>query len=242
MIMTEKMFWQEAWADFKPQKVKNLLYTDLFDKYLKPDSSVECIEIGCFPGNFLIHFRKKFGYKIYGIDYYDRIDLVRKNFEFNEVNEYVIYQEDFLRWTPKKQFDLVFSNGFIEHFQNYEEILEKHVQLLKKEGVIFIGVPNFRYMHFLLRRIFDIDYLKEHNLKVMDLKVLKDFFIKRDFSIHYLGYYGGVGFWIRNLEQRRILVKLILKLVIKLIHLIRRFIKINSKFFSCYLVCIAKKN
>ncbi len=240
--MTDKVFWEGSWSKFVPQKVEKVMYMDLFEKFLKPNNFAECIEIGCFPGNFLIYFHKRFGYRIYGIDYFDKMELLKRNFQLNGVNEFMLYQEDFLRWETPKKFDFVFSNGFVEHFQNYEEILDKHIGLLKDGGIVFIAIPNFRYLQFFLHKFFDAENLREHNLKVMRPSVLNNFFLKRNLRINYLGYYGGLGFWVRQLEKRKAIERAVIKLVIKIIHLLRKIIKIDSRFFSCYLVCIASKD
>ncbi len=239
--MTDKSFWEGTWEKFSPKKVQDVLYTELFERYLKPDQSLECLEIGCFPGNFLIYFYNRFGYRVYGIDYFDKIEGMARNLEINGVNEFTLFHEDFMRWETQKKFDLVFSNGFIEHFFNYEEVLDKHIRLLKDNGILFVAMPNFRYLQYFLHRFFDNENLKEHNLSAMRLNALKQYFLKNKLRIEYLGYYGGPGFWVRHLEERSRLIQIVIKITIKIIHFFRRIIKLDSRFFSCYLVCIAKK-
>jgi len=239
-FLTDKSFWEKGGFNFKLKKV-DVVYADLFEKYFKPDPSLKCIEIGCFPGNYLIYFHKKFGYKIYGVEYLDKEEDLKRNFELNGIKEYKIFYEDFTKWKTDQKFDVVFSNGFVEHFKNYEEITEKHIHLLNKGGILFIALPNFRYLQFILHRIFDYENLLRHNLKVMDLKFFKRFLEERNFEIEYLGYYGGIGFWVRNLHKRNIVTKFIIKSIIYVTDILRRYLKVKSHFFSPYIVCIARR-
>ena len=40
-------------------------------------------------------------------------------------------------------FDIVYSMGLIEHFENPTEVIDEHIRLLNKEGFLIILIPNF---------------------------------------------------------------------------------------------------
>jgi 2-polyprenyl-3-methyl-5-hydroxy-6-metoxy-1,4-benzoquinol methylase len=44
----------------------------------------------------------------------------------------------------------VISFGFIEHFDNPENVIQKHLDLLKPGGILIVGVPNFTGIHGIL--------------------------------------------------------------------------------------------
>lgn len=91
-----------------------------FDKYCKNLLDYGCnesiIEIGCFPGRYLIYSNKTFAFKIYGIEYSDLLCKVTlKNLKICGVNG-TIYAKDLFNHNIKRKFDIVFSAAFIEHF------------------------------------------------------------------------------------------------------------------------------
>jgi trans-aconitate methyltransferase len=241
MYITEKSFWEQRYPEYKPQIVETVMFADLFDKYLPHGSSLSCIEIGCFPGDYLIYLHNKFGYKVYGIDYINRMDEIKSNFELNGIKEYKLFFEDFTQWQTKQKFDIVFSCGFIEHFGNYKEVMEKHISLLGKSGILLICLPNFRYAQYIFHLIFDYENLSNHNLKVMDLGFFRSFLSQRDFKIRYLGYYGGIGFWVRGLQNTNFLLRFIIRVIMYIGDVLNKYIKLESCLFSKFIVCIAEK-
>ena len=50
----------------------------------------------------------------------------------------------------EESFDLVYSLGVIEHFKNPENVISKHLDMVKSNGLVVITVPNF-YKFSLLR-------------------------------------------------------------------------------------------
>jgi len=68
-----------------------------------------------------------------------------------------------LRWVTKLENILLnpitarrveIAYGFIEHFSDLDSIVGKHVELLKKQGILLLGVPNYRGIsHAVLKRL-----------------------------------------------------------------------------------------
>lgn len=125
-------------------------FTDIFTRFLRYDHDKTCIEIGCNPGYFLVHMHKHYGFKIFGVDYIN-IEWTRKNLHNFGISDFSPQKIDFLNWHTDQLFDVVFSSGFIEHFDDYRELFWMHAQLLKPGGMLILIVPNFRYGQYALR-------------------------------------------------------------------------------------------
>ena len=119
------------------------------------------------------------------------------------------YYEDFLKFNSDRKFDCVFSVGFIEHFENWEEVFIMHLDLVNPDGSIIIEVPNFRgWFQFIPRFLFDRENLNRHNLKTMDLKKWKIILESKGFEITFSNYIGGYQLWFEGKINNRILKKI----------------------------------
>ena len=65
-------------------------------------------------------------------------------------------------------FDLVFSCGLIEHFEDPSEMIEAHIQLLAPGGTAVIAIPNYSGIYRRLQEWCDPENLKIHNLQIMN--------------------------------------------------------------------------
>lgn len=105
-----------------------------------------------------------------------------------------IIQADFLKYEPLRQYDLVLSNGFIEHFVNYDEVLNCHLKYLKPGGAMLIMVPNKRHLRKYYGLLVDRANLRAHNLKCMRLSVFRNFAQRNILKIKHLSFYGGFAY------------------------------------------------
>ena len=104
-----------------------------------------------------------------------------------------IYNRDiFSDLSDLPRFDIVLSRGFIEPFASPDLIVAKHVELLKKDGVLVLGVPIFRGItQFILKRLTP-RLLSMHNLEAMDIKNRESFEKKYWLETIFKAYIGGV--------------------------------------------------
>lgn len=236
--LTNIEFWEKRQINSNSNN-KNITFSNLFKKYLKINNNYKCIEIGCAPGRFLAYFNKNFRYQIYGIDFVDK-NITNKYLEASGVNEFTIYQENFENFTTTMSFDVVCSFGFIEHFNNYKSIFERHVDLLQNDGILIVEIPNFKYFQYVLRKYFDKEILIKHNLDIMEIKVLKQLADNAGLKILHLNYYHTMGFWIDN-PSKNIFKKYFGYGICILFKLINFFVKIPNKYLSPYIVLVAQK-
>lgn len=116
-----------------------------------------------------------------------------------------IVQADFLQHEPTQKYDLVLSNGFIEHFLSYDDVLDRHLSYLKPGGALLIIVPYKRFLRKYYGLLADQANLKAHNLKCMKIKVFRDFASRNGLVIRCLSYYGGFAYKVHqnlNLPQK----------------------------------------
>lgn len=234
-------YWDETYAEFQFPAL-NLAHpvAKLILKYFS-DKAGRVFEAGCFPGNFLAVFGT-LGYELNGLDTAARTvpDLVaylkKQNFKVGH-----LIKGDFLNFSDERQYDLVCSFGFIEHFLNTEEIILKHEKLVAPDGYLMITTPNFRgggqrLLHWLLDR----ENYDRHNIKSMDPTAWKKLLTDSGYEILYCGWFGGIDFWTEN-HTSNIIMKTILGINGKIFWILKKIIFINSRFYSPFCGLIAHK-
>lgn len=176
--LTEEKYWSENYrGNFRRPIVidykKNLALAEIhsFLKSILPiNKQFKFLEVGCAPGSWMYYFNENFGYQVEGIEYTENgVDLTKKNLEKLNVSTKV-YHQDFLNNTlPLSSYDVVFSGGFIEHFDNPEIVVRKHIELLKPGGILILEIPNLRGVNYFFQNIIDGGIVKIHNTKIMNL-------------------------------------------------------------------------
>lgn len=208
-------------------------------KYIPPTIDGSAIEIGSYPGPHLATFGD-LGYELNGVDFCTDNGkglpswLQREGFKTGE-----FFVSDFFEFQPGKEYDVVSSFGFIEHFLNYEEVIKKHAELVKKRGYLVITTPNFRgWIQNCLHRNFDKDNLALHNVESMQperwAKQLNDL----GFEIIYKGHFGGFWFW-RGDEKLSPFKTKLARILSALICRLRKVIWFESSSFSAYCGIVA---
>jgi SAM-dependent methyltransferase len=241
---------QEVW-DKEYKGIKNNLdnYVDENDKvslwlekFLSGQSShkKKVFEIGCFPGSYLYHFGKH-KYELNGIDITDEMDesfnnwLQSKGFSVGE-----IYKQDVFSFEPTIKYDIVCSFGFIEHFSNFTELIEKHIDWTKPGGHIIITVPDFaNSVQNFLHRYSDKQLLNIHNLKAMNMRAWEKAFACKNVEVIFKGHFGGFTYWAGN-QKRNFIQKLFVKtgyVMSKLFSNVER----SSNLYSPFMGIILKK-
>jgi 2-polyprenyl-3-methyl-5-hydroxy-6-metoxy-1,4-benzoquinol methylase len=158
-----------------------------------------CLEIGCFPGRYLELFGAK-GYRLEGIDLTPRVrDDLPAWLKSRGCSVGAFYCADFRDFQTKKQYDVVCSFGFIEHFMEWETILEKHCALVRKGGILILETPNIRgLVQYALRWLLDGKAFERHNLEAAYPDAWQPIIERYGFQIRYKGCFGAFRFWSGN--------------------------------------------
>lgn len=129
---------------------------------------MEVLEIGCAPGKMLSWVATALDAKISGIDYSPRgIETTRWLLGQMKIDADIREENIFATSFEPGSFDVVYSNGVIEHFTDPRELVAIHVRLLRPGGIAVILVPHYGGVYGRLQRHFDPENLSIHNLDIM---------------------------------------------------------------------------
>lgn len=203
--LTTKAHWEETYSKAsilkftKEPYLHHILKEKYIKKYFPHNINIKLLEIGSAPGHFLVNLHKSFHYDVYGVDYSKKgIEINKKLFEANQIDpNKAIYADffsnDFHR-KNKETFDIVISRNFIEHFADIEKVVRFHLNLLKKNGIILLIIPNLKGINLLLAKLFNKSQLSQHNLRVMQRNYIPKLFKKLGVSELVNDYFGMVNF------------------------------------------------
>lgn len=246
MNKSPQTYWNKTNASFTFEKPSPTDYTRLLiNKYIPKTDNDSAIEIGCYPGRYLSIFGD-LGYTLHGIDLTTRTLETKQNLETNGYKVGVFEVQDFLETGKAKKYSIVTSFGFIEHFENYKEIINRHADLVTDGGFIVIGAPNMRYgIQFAFHSLFNKRSLKMHVLESMSPEIWTELLMKNNFEVLFTGYCGGPHFWMDGDQTplQRFFGLQVLRFVriIKALFFWVNFDNLNSKYFSCDFIVIGRK-
>ncbi len=169
---TDIPHWENAWS--RPPRMRlpsslNVATRNLqriLKVHVKP--GMKFLEIGCAPGKILVWVAKSLRADVSGLDYSERgLGHARRLFQALNVEGDLRCEDLFETTFAPEYFDMVFSAGVIEHFEDPREIIRRHVLLLKRGGTALITVPNFGGVYGKLQNRWDPERLSTHNTSIM---------------------------------------------------------------------------
>lgn len=188
------------------QSYGNFVFQKLLRAHLPVRPDWSAIEIGCAPGTNLVNLHRMFGYEPYGIEYshsgvISTLETFRK-YGFNTANviEADFFDQEFHN-RFRGNFDVVFSGGFIEHFDPPDEVLNLHVNLLKTGGYLVCIIPNLLGMFYPFLWLCARDVLKAHNCKLMQKTTFRRIFEPFGLDVKFCGYVGAFQFYGSSLKR-----------------------------------------
>jgi 2-polyprenyl-3-methyl-5-hydroxy-6-metoxy-1,4-benzoquinol methylase len=155
--ITEIEFIEQYWSDIwkneggpknKIEKIPNKPEYKIMKPYLNEiKSGIKMLDGGCGLGDWTAYFSNA-GYDITGIDIStDVIMKLKKYFPYASFDVGDIRNTNF----PNSNFDIYFSWGVFEHFeQGLRPCLDEAARLLKPNGLLFISVPADNLRHSVL--------------------------------------------------------------------------------------------
>lgn len=229
-----------------------ILWNKILKQFLPRKEGLRILEIGSAPGNNLVRFYKQFGYEPYGIEYtVSGAEANRRLFKGNNLPAENIFEEDFFLDGFHERFkgfyDIVFSFGFVEHFADVSGVIERHLNLLKKGGILVVTIPNLQgKVNNILCQFFNNEILSKHNLEVMELKKFNSLFNTGKLKGLYCNYYGVFSFSFFGAKKifRQFLYSICLIIQVFLNFFLRlavKMIDLEFKHTSPFLIFIGEK-
>ena len=172
-----------------------ILWNVLYPKIMPREKGMRIIEIGSAPGHHLVRLARAFGYVPYGVEYSEAgVRLNRMVFASHNIDPSNVIHADFLSDEFQSRyrhcFDIVLSRGFIEHFSNPDDVVQKHVNLLSDGGHLVVTIPNLTGWYYPWEAIFDREVLAMHNTQIMDKEEFGRLFHGKGLKPLYCDYYG----------------------------------------------------
>lgn len=193
--LTDVAFWDQGWWQGKrPEKL--WLYRDVdfeFVRLLRREGGsapVRVLEVGAGGSRVLPYLAWKFGYEVFGADFsLSGCRLLRANLALRQVSGGVLCEDLFQSALPADTFDLVYSSGLIEHFDDLRPVVLAHVRQLKPGGRLVLAVPNLQGFQGKIMRRFAPPLWAMHNVFGPEdlVALLEDLGLKQ---IHF-GYLGS---------------------------------------------------
>lgn len=234
--ITDKAYWDNYWNNFQYSKVPEKMVFDKFMPMLVEGENF--IEIGGFPGVSAAYFHRRGVQEVTILDFHINEEIVRRFEKNNGLSEGAIQciESDFFAFSSNKQYDIVFSSGFIEHFKDTRDVISRHVHLLSEKGQLLILIPNFLGLNGKLQQRFDRENLEAHNLQSMEIPYLEEImetFGLRDVSV---GYLGKPMLWLEPKPEHRKRRKWV-----KMLSYSIKLFPVKGKLLSPYIAIYARK-
>lgn len=234
---TSRETWISYWKNKEIRKIDSFPFFNLIPERLLQKSGAKLVEVGGFPGLLLASLASSLrNPSLTILDYFILPEKVREveqvcDLEHKSIRE---VQLDILGNEKhfEEKFDFVCSFGLIEHFNDTELILNKHIELCEDGGCVLLTFPNFRGINGFFQRIFDKENLEIHNLKMMDKSLISEILVKQKTIKNFeVGMFGKPMVWLEPEKMKNFFTRGLIKFSNKLLKQLR----VNdSLFFTPY--------
>ena len=235
--LTNKEYWENYWANYEFKKIsENVLIKKILPKLKGAESF---IEIGGFPGEIATYFYNNICLNVSILDYYIDEKIVNKVEIVNSIPENSIkcIESDFFEYNESTKYDIVFSYGFIEHFDDTKDVLWRHIRLLSDKGKLLVILPNFRGLNGLIQYLFDRETYNVHNLKSMVIERLKNVLNEFALSEFEVKYFRKPMLWL----QPKPGISILLRGIVRLFSYALKIFPIPCRLLSSYIIIYAEK-
>lgn len=254
--LTTKAYWESTYekrSDIIPVEVsgfKNRLNRKILaikEPYFEGIDSV--IEIGGGGSGWLAYLVGAYpSVEFSSLDYSDVGNLRLHTFvEKHGVDNLTIHSGDFFSESNSAGlFDLVYSHGVVEHFDDLSGVLSAHARFLRDKGFLVTIIPNMAGLNGTLTRWFDEDI---YNIHVPHgLESFKKGHLEAGLNIVASGYLGAVNFGVLSSCERKAgkLKWVLLKLLSRVGHIVWAFEDSirelpETKTFAPYIYAVSEK-
>lgn len=155
--LTEVAYWEENWwkkkrperlrlsRDFDFETVRLLRHASGASSEATGSTRPRLLEIGAGGSRLLPYLGWKLGCEVFGCDFsLSGCRLLRANLARQEISGGVICEDLFQSSLPAEKFDVVYSSGLVEHFDETRPVIVEHARLVRPGGWLVLIVPNFQ--------------------------------------------------------------------------------------------------
>ena len=178
------------------RKRRDHAFAALFDRLLPRTGRPAVLELGCGASQWLPYLAIRKDCRVTGLDYEPSgAELTAANLRGAGAAGTILCRDAFdvaANADLAASFDLVYSNGLIEHFEDVVPRLRAIMRLVRPGGAIFTTVPNLQGLNWLLQRYGDLRILETH--VVYDVERLRRRHEEAGFETveaGYTGFYDG---------------------------------------------------
>jgi SAM-dependent methyltransferase len=167
--LTDVNYWEQNWwTRQRPSRLR--LYRD-FDletirllRNMAGPESARVLEVGAGGSRVLPYLRHTFRYEVMGTDFsLGGCRLLRANLALLGEEGSVVCGDLFASSLREEIFDLAYSSGLIEHFEDTRVLVAEHVRFLKPGGRLVLIVPNLRELQGrILKRLAPPRWARHH--------------------------------------------------------------------------------
>jgi SAM-dependent methyltransferase len=153
---------------------------------------VQTVELGGAPGPFLVYFKRTYGHRVALVDYSTiGCEQARAQFAGLGLDADVHVGDIFDHALDVGQFDVVYSLGLIEHFDDLDAVFRAHVRFVRPDGLLLVGCPNYRGINGVLKRWLQPHSYAVHNVATMDTSTWRPIEHRLGLERLFVGYIGG---------------------------------------------------
>jgi 2-polyprenyl-3-methyl-5-hydroxy-6-metoxy-1,4-benzoquinol methylase len=202
--------WDKSWSGTAITSVRfdpsSPIYRDIdriLRRHVPASAGHRFLEIGAYPGYLMWYFHSRFQHRVSGLEFVPWCCERTRELLAKEGIEADVVDADLFQYDPphgSRLWDVVASNGFIEHFDDTAPVIERHRRLLADGGLLVLIAPNHSGIYGRLMKLIRPDRYKLHNRMTLADAVAA---VRRvgGLSIVYAGYTGRLGFWNCNLYE-----------------------------------------
>lgn len=244
--LTDKDFWLKYWESKEGlvfQVPDNYPFVGLIKNLVEDNQAKTLLEVGGFPGYYSVWAKKNLKINTTLLDFVIHQKILHELEAANQIDAGAVdvLEVDLFNYQPNSKYDLVMSNGLIEHFRDTKDIISKHVAYLQPGGTLFISLPNFRGLNGWFQKTFDPENYEKHYIESMDLGFLKKQCEDLGLSNIQTYYSGYFMLWLENIKEQPFWVQLFKKALWLPLKVFFAIAKFNTRAFSPYIVVLAKK-
>ncbi|MCB0779446.1 MAG: class I SAM-dependent methyltransferase [Flavobacteriales bacterium] len=195
--LVEQAYWDSAYGAIDPCMAADgdPVRTWLESELPRAAGDRHCLELGCYPGRYLAVLGRM-GYVVHGMDLTPQVDRMKEVFSSMGIRTGEFVRADVLDHHPGRTYDVVCSFGLIEHFEHWQVLIDRHIELLAPGGTLVLETPNFKgWVQWLLHRLFDGVNLRRHHPPAMDPRAWRKYVEQAGLKVSMAGHLGRFTFW-----------------------------------------------